>query len=68
MPEAIEEAALAVLKGLVALAPTFGAWLADIIDRSGDDSPNTRRVRDILPVRSASRAVADALTGKDPTQ
>lgn len=56
-----EEVAVAVLKGLAAAVPTVAAWLFDVTKDRPD--PFSRRVRDILPERSASRQVADELAG-----
>lgn len=54
-----EEVAIAVLKGLAAAIPTVASWLRDVT--SDREDAFSRRVRDILPERSASRAAADAL-------
>lgn len=52
-----EDVAVAVLKGLAAAIPTVAAWLFDVTD--GREDTFSRRVRDILPERSASRQAAE---------
>lgn len=53
----MDDAILSVLRGLAALAPSFAEWLAAVIDRRED--PFSRRVADILPESSASRAALE---------
>lgn len=50
-----------LLKALVAATPGIGQWIAGLIDGEPQDQAQTRRVRDVIPERSASQAVADDL-------
>lgn len=52
-----DEILVALLKGLAMAIPMFAEWLAGL----GDDDPVVRRVRDILPEKSRSRAAAERL-------
>ena len=63
MDPATEDVLFAVLKGLAAAIPPFASWLFGVTQ--GRDDVISRRVRDILPEKSASRAAAeDILSGK----
>lgn len=55
----MDDAILSVLRGLAALAPSFAEWLAAVIE--GREDHFSRRVADILPASSASRAAAQEL-------
>jgi hypothetical protein len=61
VPDAIDEALLAVLKALAVALPSFGAWLAGVLDGRDERPAFTRRVRDVLPETGASRAAATKL-------
>jgi hypothetical protein len=56
-----EDIALAVLKGLATAVPSFASWLAGLLDGEPSPSAFSRRVRDILPERSASREAAERM-------
>ncbi len=64
MGDAAEEVALAVLKGLVSAVPTFASWLSGLLDNEPEQSAFSRRVRDILPERSASREAAEQIANE----
>lgn len=57
-----DDALLAILKGLVVVVPAFGRWLAGLLDGADERPDFSRRVRDVLPARSASRAAAEELS------
>jgi len=59
------EITLAILKALVTSAPAFAAWLSGLLDGEPTPSDFSRRVRDILPERSASRDAAEKLGPED---
>ncbi|AKV03205.1 hypothetical protein AKJ09_09868 [Labilithrix luteola] len=63
MGEALDDAAVALIGALAAAMPSIGRWLADLIDSHPSPSATTLRVRDVLPERSRSREVFDALRG-----
>lgn len=63
MGDAAENVAIEVLKGLVTALPSFASWLADLLDNEPTPSAFSRRVRDILPERSASREAANRVVG-----
>lgn len=55
----LSDAEAGLLAALVGLVPSIGRWIECL---AGDDPETaTRRVREILPERSASQAVADEL-------
>lgn len=57
------EAELAILKAAIEAAPAIAEWIGDLI-AGGAHPDDTRRVRDILPERSASQKAADELHGE----
>lgn len=63
MGDAAETVAIAVLEGLVKALPSFASWLGGLLDNEPEPSSFSRRVRDILPERSASREAADQVSG-----
>lgn len=64
LSDAIEEAAVAAAASAAAAAvPKFGQWLAGLIDGNDAAPALTKKIRDVLPVRSASAQAADDLHG-----
>lgn len=61
MGEVAENLAVAVLKTLATEIPAFASWLSGLLDGESEPSPFSRRVRDVLPERSASRAAAEQI-------
>lgn len=55
----------ALVLALVAAAPGIGRWIGGLIDGNDSNPTATRRVRDILPEKSASQAAVDELRGFD---
>lgn len=61
-----DDVVVELVRGLVKSVPVFGSWLASVLD--GDDDPAvTRRVREVLPAKSASRQAVEDL-GADDTE
>lgn len=58
---AVDERTDALLRAVFAVVPGLARWIAGLIEGRDVDPEFTRRVRDILPARSASEAAADDL-------
>lgn len=52
---------VALVTSLVQAVPEIGRWIGGLFDGDDVDPAATKRVRDVLPEKSASQAVADEL-------
>lgn len=55
----------ALVAALALVAPSIGKWISGLIDHNDPNPTLTKRVRDILPSKSASQAAVDELRGFD---
>lgn len=55
----LSDAELGLLTAIIGAVPTIGRWIGGLLSGEDTDPQATRRVRDVLPVKSASEQAAD---------
>lgn len=63
LEQLLGEVAIGALKKAIEEAPEIGKWVSNLLD-GAPDTPDNRRVKDILPERSESEKVAEELRRK----